>query len=193
MNNKPLIFLPLIAISIIFILISPQDSKKYSELDLTGQDAILKVGEDFIKQVSNETPDQDHVLNGLREITEEEIRKETQIHDPTESEKIFTNGMKLSDDYNRISFEYSTEKLNDAEFFSKLLDFKIKYEKYMTAIDSYIGDDDILILKNSMVKEYEKINKQITLIKNSGIINDEWESQTEFDKYKKYLPSMFGS
>jgi competence protein ComGC len=193
MNNKSLIFLPLIAIPIIFILISPQDSKKYSELDLTGQDAILKVGEDFIKQASIETLDQDHILNGLREITEEEIRKETQIHDPTESEKIFTNGMKLSDDYNRISFEYSAEKLNVAEFFSKLLDFKIKYEKYVTAIDSYIGDEDILVLKNSMVKEYKKINEQITLIKNSGTINDEWESQTEFDKYKKYLPSMFDS
>lgn len=193
MNNKSLIFLPLIAIPIIFILISPQDSEKYSELDLTGQDAILKVGENFIKQASIETSDQDHILNGLREITEEEIRKETQIHDPTESEKIFTNGMKLSDDYNRISFEYSTEKLNVTEFFSKLLDFKIKYEKYMTAIDSYIGDEDILILKNSMVKEYEKINEQITLIKNSGTIDDEWESQTEFDKYKKYLPSMFDS
>jgi hypothetical protein len=174
-------------------LISPQDSKKYSELDLTGQDAILKVGEDFIKQASIETLDQDHILNGLREITEEEIRKETQIHDPTESEKIFTNGMKLSDDYNRISFEYSAEKLNVAEFFSKLLDFKIKYEKYVTAIDSYIGDEDILVLKNSMVKEYKKINEQIALIKNSGTINDEWESQTEFDKYKKYLPSMFDS
>jgi competence protein ComGC len=193
MNNKSLIFLPLIAIPIIFILISPQDSKKYSELDLTGQDAILKVGEDFIKQASIETLDQDHILNGLREITEEEIRKETQIHDPTESEKIFTNGMKLSDDYNRISFEYSAEKLNVAEFFSKLLDFKIKYEKYVTAIDSYIGDEDILVLKNSMVKEYKKINEQIALIKNSGTINDEWESQTEFDKYKKYLPSMFDS
>jgi competence protein ComGC len=193
MNNKSLFFLPLIAIPIIFILISPQDSKKYSELDLTGQDAILKVGEDFIKQASIETLDQDHILNGLREITEEEIRKETQIHDPTESEKIFTNGMKLSDDYNRISFEYSAEKLNVAEFFSKLLDFKIKYEKYVTAIDSYIGDEDILVLKNSMVKEYKKINEQITLIKNSGTINDEWESQTEFDKYKKYLPSMFDS
>ncbi|BDQ30625.1 MAG: hypothetical protein K5798_10710 [Nitrosopumilus sp.] len=191
--NKSLILLPLIAIPIIFILISPQDSKKYSELDLTGQDAILKVGEDFIKQASVEPLDQDHILNELREITEEEIRKETQIHDPTESEKIFTNGMKLSDDYNRISFEYSTEKLNVTEFFSKLLDFKIKYEKYMTAIDSYIGDEDILILKNSMVKEYEKINEQITLIKNSGTIDDEWESKTEFDKYKQYLPSMFDS
>ncbi|MCV0409507.1 hypothetical protein [Nitrosopumilus sp.] len=191
--NKSLILLPLIAIPIIFILFSPQDSKKYSELDLTGQDAILKVGEDFIKQASVETLDQDHILNELREITEEEIRKETQIHDPTESEKIFTNGMKLSDDYNRISFEYSTEKLTVAEFFSKLLDFKIKYEKYMTAIDSYIGDEDILVLKNSMVKEYKKINEQITLIKNSGTIDDEWESQTEFDKYKQYLPSMFDS
>lgn len=191
--NKSLFLLPLIAIPIVLIMTSSQESERYSDLDLTGQDAILKVGEDFIKQATNETPNQDRVLNELREITDEEIHKETQIRDPTESEMIFTNGMKLSDDYNRISFEYSTEKLNDTEFFSKLLDFKIKYEKYMTAIDSYIGNEDILVLKNSMVKEYEKINEQITLIKDSGTINDDWESQTEFDKYKKYLPSMFDS
>jgi hypothetical protein len=168
-----------------------QEGEKYSELELAGQSAILKVGEDFIEQASKEKPKQDHTLNELREITEEEIRKETKIPDLKESEKIFANGMKLSDDYNRVSFDFSTEKIGVREYYSKLLNFQIKYQKYMTAIDSYIGDDDILDLKHSLVLEYEKITKDIISLKNSGTINEEWQSQSEYDKYKDYLPSMF--
>ena len=189
--NKSLFLLPLIAIPLILVMVGNQENEKYSELELKGQSAILKVGEDFIREASVQNSTQEHVLNKLREITEEEIRKETQIPDLKKSEKIFANGMKLSDDYNHVSFDYSTEKISDGEYLSKLLDFQIKYQKYMTAIDSYIGKEDILDLKHSMVLEYGKITQQITLLKNSGTIDDEWQSESEYDKYKQYLPSMF--
>ncbi len=188
--KKLLFLLPLIAIPVLLILTN-QEGEKYSELELTGQSAILKVGEDFIEQASKEKHVEDHTLNELREITEEEIRKATKIPDLKESEKIFANGMKLSDDYNKISFDYSTEKIDDDEYYSKLLNFQIKYQKYMTAIDSYIGDEDILDLKHSLALEYEQITLDIISLKNSGIITDEWQSQSEYDKYRDYLPSMF--
>lgn len=61
----------------------------------------------------------------------------------------------------------------------------------MTAIDSYIGDDDILSLKHSLILEYEKINQDIILLKNSGTLDEEWQSESKYDKYKEFLPSMF--
>lgn len=188
--NKLLFLLPFMAIPILLVMTN-QEGEKYSELELTGQSAILKVGEDFIEKASKEKPREDHTLNELREITEEEIRKETQIPDLKESEKIFSNGMKLSDNYNQVSFDYSTEKISDDEYFSELLNFQIKYQKYMTAIDSYIGDDDILSLKHSLILEYEKINQDIILLKNSGTLDEEWQSESKYDKYKEFLPSMF--
>lgn len=188
--NKILFLLPLIAIPILLVM-TMEEGEKYSELELTGQSAILKVGEDFIEKASKEKLQEDHPLNELREITEEEIRKETQIPDLKESEKIFSNGMKLSDNYNQVSFDYSTEKINDDEYYSELLNFQIKYQKYMTAIDSYIGDEDILSLKHSLMLEYKKINQNIILLKNSGTLNEEWQSESKYDKYKKFLPSMF--
>lgn len=188
--NKLLFLLPFMAIPILLVMTN-QEGEKYSELELTGQSAILKVGEDFIEKASKEKPREDHTLNELREITEEEIRKETQIPDLKESEKIFSNGMKLSDNYNQVSFDYSTEKISDDEYFSELLNFQIKYQKYMTAIDSYIGDEDILSLKHSLILEYEKINQDIILLKNSGTLDEEWQSESKYDKYKEFLPSMF--
>ena len=188
--NKLLFLLPLIGIPLLLVM-SNQEGEKYSELELTGQSAILKVGQDFIDQASKEKSPEEHTLNELREITEEEIRMATKIPDLKESEKIFSNGMKLSDDYNQVSFDYSTEKISDDEYYSKLLNFQIKYQKYMTAIDSYIGDKDILDLKHSLVLEYEKITQDIISFKNSGTINEDWQSQSEYDKYKDFLPSMF--
>ena len=188
--NKLLFLLPLIAIPFLLVMTN-QEGEKYSELELTGQSAILKVGEVFIDQASKEKSHEERTLNELREITEEEIRKATIIPDLKESEKIFDNGMKLSDDYNQVSFNYSTEKISDDEYYSKLLNFQIKYQKYMTAIDSYIGDEDILNLKHSLVLEYEKITQDIISFKNSGTVNEEWQSQSEYDKYKDFLPSMF--
>ena len=175
------------------MIVSYQESEKYSESDFTGQEAILKIGEEFIQKASVQTSSNDvHILNSLREITEEEL-KESQVPDLSENEKIFNNGLRLSDDYNRVSFDYSNEKISDMEYLIKLFDFQIKYQKYMTAVDSYIGDKDILDLKNSMLMEYKKINEQIILLKNSGTVNDDWKSQSDFDKYKKFLPSMFES
>ena len=193
--NKSLILLPIIAIPIIFIMFNSDEKEIYSETDFVGQSAILKVGEDFIKQASKENinSDDSHVLNELREITEAELLEEFKVPDHTESEKIFNNGIKLSDDYNQISFNYSTEKLSDMEYLSELLDFQIKYQKYMTAIDSYIGDEDIVIHKNSLTLELEKINHDIQILKNSIDLEHDLESKSEYDKYIKFLPSMFES
>ncbi|MFQ5497066.1 MAG: hypothetical protein ACE5DU_04175 [Nitrosopumilus sp.] len=193
--NKSLILLPIIVIPILFIMFNTEEKEIYSETDFVGQSAILKVGEDFINQATKEgsISDGTHVLNELREITETELLEEFKVPDHTKSEKIFNNGLKLSDNYNQISFEYSTEKLTDLEYLSKLLDFQIKYQKYMTAIDSYVGDEDILIHKNSMKLELEKINQDIQILKNSIDFEYDLESKSEYDKYAKFLPSMFES
>ena len=130
-------------------------------------------------------------MNELREITEKEIRLETQLPDLKKSEEIFDNGIRLSSEYNQISLDYSAGKIGNKEIFSKLFDFRIKYEKYMTSIDSYIGDEDILIQKNAMTQELKEINQLIILLKTSESFEDGWEIASEYDKYKKFLPTMF--
>ncbi len=188
---KWLLILSLIGIPIVFLSISDFQEKEVKTGPELGKASILEVGQEFIKQTSLGNPTEEKILNELREITEEEVLLETQLPDLKASEEIMNNGISLSANYNQISYDYSVGKFNDKEYFSKLFDFRIKYEKYMTAIDSYIGDGDILILRNSMIQELEEINQQITLLKNSESFEEGWEPASEYDKYKKFLPSMF--
>lgn len=188
---KWLIILPLIAIPIIFLIMSGFDEKEIKTGPELGTASIIAVGQEFIRQTSLGEPTEEMSLNELREITEKEIRLETQLPDLKKSEEIFDNGIRLSSDYYQVSLEYSVEKIGENEYFSKLFDFRIKYEKYMTSIDSYIGDEDILIQKNSMTQELKEINNQINIIKNSKNFDEGWEQLSQYDKYKKYLPTMF--
>ncbi len=173
--NKLLLILPLIGIPIIFLSMGDFQEKEF----------------EGAPKIEFENPTEEKILNELREITEEEVLLETQLPDLELSEKIMENGIRLSSDYNQVSYDYSAGKFFDKQYFSKLFDFRIKYEKYMTAIDVYIGDEDILSLRNSMIQELEEINQQINLLKNSESIEEGWELTSNYDRYKKLLPSMF--
>jgi len=187
---KWLLILPLIVIPIVFLSMNDFQEKEIKTGPELGKASIIEVGQEFIKQASLENPTEENILGMFREITAEEVLKETKLPDLKEGEKILNNGIRLSSNYNQISYDYSIGKFDDKEYFSKLFDFRIKYEKYMTAIDSYIGNEDILTLKNSMIQELKEINQQIALLKNKSI-EEGWEPISEYDKYKKFLPSMF--
>ena len=187
---KWLLILPLIGIPIVFLSMNDFQEKEMKTGPELGKASIIEVGQEFIKQASLENPTEENILGMFREITAEEILKETKLPDLKESEKILNNGIRLTTNYNQISYDYSVGKFDDKEYFSKLFDFRIKYEKYMTAIDSYIGNEDILTLKNSMIQELKEINQQIALLKNKSV-GEGWEPISEYDKYKKFLPSMF--
>lgn len=167
-----------------------QSNTHTGDVDMS-KSSILNVGREFVNQVSPEETTRENTLGVLLEITDKDILKEKEIPDLSASENIQNNGVRLSASYNQASYDYSTGKTPVDEYFLKLLDFKIKYEKYMTAIDSYIGNDDIIIQKNSMKQELEEINQQINTLKRSENFEDGWETKSEFDKYKKLLPSMF--
>jgi len=179
------------AIPIIFLSMTSFEEKVSKIGPELGTASIIEIGEEFIRQTSSGNPTEERILNELRKITEEEVRLETQLPDLKSSEEILNNGIRLSAKYNQISYDYSAGKVGDEEYFSKLFDFRIKYEKYMTAIDSYIGKENILIQKNSMIQELKEINQQITLLKNSESFEVEWELESQYDKYKKFLPTMF--
>jgi len=189
--NKWLIILPIIAIPIIFLSMTSFEEKVTKTGPELGTASIIEIGEEFIRQTSSGNPTEERILNELRKITEEEVHLETQLPDLKSSEEILNNGIRLSAKYNQISYDYSAGKVGDEEYFSKLFDFRIKYEKYMTAIDSYIGKENILIQKNSMMQELKEINQQITLLKNSEGFEEGWELESQYDKYKKFLPTMF--
>lgn len=188
---KWIIIISLIGISVIFLSTNSFQEKDISSGVELGKSSIIEVAEEFARQTAFEKELYEENLNELLEISEESILKELQLPELEKNEKILNNGIKLSANYNQVSLDYSSKKLNDQEYFSKLFDFRIKYEIYMTAIDSYIGDGDILILKNSMVQELEEINQQISFLKGSENIDENVKHSSEFDKYKKFLPSMF--
>ena len=187
---KWLLILPLIVIPIVFLSMNDFQEKEIKTGPELGKASIIEVGQEFIKQASLENPTEEYILGMFREITAEEVLKETKLPDLKASEEILNNGIRLSSNYNQISYDYSAGKFVDKEYFSKLFDLRIKYEKYMTAVDSYIGVEDILTQKNSMIQELKEINQQITLLKNKSI-EDGMESLSQYDKYKKFLPSMF--
>jgi len=155
------------------------------------ESSVLDVGREFVKQASREEIAKENTLGIFMEITNKDMLKEKEILDISVSEKIQNNGIRLSSSYNQASFDYSNGKLSPEEYFFQLLNFKIKYEKYMTALDSYVGEDDIIIQKNSMMQEFKEINQQINTLKSSENFKDGWETKPEFDSYKKLLPSMF--
>lgn len=188
---KWLIVLSLIVIPIVFWSMDSFQKNEFKSEPELGKSSIMEVAEEFVKQNSFENESEQKTLNANREITEEEILKELELPDLDVNEKILNNGMQLSADYSQISYDYSAEKLSDQLYLSKLLDFRIKYEKYLTSIDAYIGNKDILLLQNSIIEELKEINQQITILKKYEEIGDEWESVSEYDKYKKFLPSMF--
>ena len=184
---KWIILILLVAISTIVFGLSYENTTKHAKPEKI---SAIEMGQEFLNKTAINNSVEKRILGELREITEQEILKEAEIPDMEENEQILYNGIKLSADYNQVSYEYSSEKISDVEYLAKLFDYKIKYEKYMTAVDSYIGEKDILIQRNSMIQELEEIKKQITLLRNSQNMT-EWEIKTEYEKYKKYLPSMF--
>jgi len=162
---------------------------------ISGQDedksSVLDIGQDFIKQVSHDEPSKENTLGMFEDISDANILKEKEIPDLNASEKIQNSGVRLSTNYNQLSYDYSNGKIPPSQYLAALMDFKIKYEKYMTALDSYIGSEDITIQRNSMIQELRDIEQQINTLKNSKTFEDGWESKSEYDKYKKLLPSMF--
>ena len=187
---KWLFLIPVVGIPLIFLNInglSNDELNHNSEIDTS----ILQIGEDFIKKMSLENSTDERVLGTLRDITEAEILEEAKLPDLEIGEKIVNNGLRLSTNYNQIHYDYSMSKLTDTEYFLQLLDFRIKYEKYMTAIDSYVGSDNILPQKNSMMKELQEITHQIQIFESSKTFDSDWEQTSQYDKYKKFLPSMF--
>lgn len=188
---KWLIVFALIGTPIIFLSVINFEENEVGTKAELGKVSIIKVGEEFVKNTSSGKPAEEYILGMFREITKEEIRKETELPDLKASETILNNGIRLSTNYNQISYDYSAEKITDKEYFSKLLDMRIKYEIYMTSVDAYIGEEDIMSLRNSIIQELKEINQQIIILKNYDDIEEGWELVPEYDKYKKFLPSMF--
>lgn len=180
---------------LILNLVDFQENRLYTVAEF-GKVPIVEVGMDFVRKASNEKENQtvdENILGTFRELTEEEILKATKIPNLTKSEEILNNGNRLSTSYHHANYEYSSGKIVDVDYLGKLFDFRIKYEKHFDTIDAYIGHDDVLTQKHIMEKELDDIDKQITLIRKSGKIEEGWESISEIDKFKKFLPSMFDS
>lgn len=188
---KWIILVALIGIPLFVLYMYDFQSNTHTTDTDMSKSSIVDIGYEFVKQASHDETTKENSLGNIMDITDRDIEKEKEIPDLSASEKIQNNGVRLSTSYNQASYDYLAGKILAEEYFLKLLDYKIKYEKYMTAIDSYIGKEDITIQKNSMVQELNEINQQINTLKSSKNSEDGWEAKSEYEKYRKLLPSMF--
>jgi len=172
---------------IVFGIFSFQEKEDQSG-PVLGEASIMEVMLAFIESASN---NENKNIDALREITEEEeIFYALKLPNLERNEKIIEFGVKISTQYNQESLDYSSGRITDNEYYTKLYNLRDYYQAYMIFADSYIVEGDGLIQKKSMIEELIEIEKQINLLKFSENIYDD-EQASEFDKYKKLLPSMF--
>jgi hypothetical protein len=188
---KWVFLLALIGIPLVFFSIYNIPGNGIKSVPTVEKSSILDMGQDFINKVTHEKSTEGHTLGMFEDITDEDVLKEKETPDLLASEKIQNNGIRLSTSYNQVSLDYSGGKLTPDEYLTKLLDFKIKYEKYMTAMDSYVGSEDITIQRNSMIQELKDINQEISVLKSTKNTEDGWQTKSEYDQFRKFLPSMF--
>lgn len=173
---------------IVFSIFSFQEKEDLSG-PVLGEASIMEVILAFIESASN---DENKNIDALREITieEQEIFYALKLPKLERNEKIIEFGVKISTQYNQESLDYSSGRITDNEYYTKLYNLRDYYQAYMIFADSYIVEVDDLIQKNSMIKELIEIEKQINLLKFSENIYDD-EQVLGLDRYKKLLPPMF--
>jgi len=185
---KKITLVVIVGIGIIVFGIFSLQEKEDKSGPVLGEASIMEVMSAFLVSSTN---DEVVILNPLKEITEEEgILYALKLTNLERNEKMIEFGIKISTQYNQGSLDYSSGKITDNEYYTKLYNLRDYYQAYMTFTDSYIGEGDVLIQKKSMIQELIEIEEQINLLKFSeNIYGDEQASR--FDKYKKLLPSMF--
>lgn len=183
------ILLVLVGIPIVYLSLNDFEEKPSKSGPELGKSSIMEVGQEFIDNASVENSSEPR-LDTFLELTEEEIIRIFRLPDLERGEEIMNLGIRLSTQYNQGSFDYSSGRITDADYYKILFNLRENYEAYLTFSDSYVGKGDILNQKKSMIQELEKIDEQLTLLKNS----EKFEIPkylSENDKYKKFLPAMF--
>jgi len=186
---KKITLVVIVGIGVIVFSVFSFQEKEDNRGPVLGEASIMEVMLAFIETSSN---DENKNMDALKEITEEEqeIIYALKLTNIERNEKMIEFGVKISTQYNQESLDYSSGRITDNEYYTKLYNLRDYYQAYMTFTDSYIGEGDVLIQKKSMIQELIEIEKQINLLKFSeNIYGDEQVSR--FDKYKKLLPSMF--
>jgi len=179
----------IVGIGIIVFGIFSFQEKEDTRGPVLGEASIMEVMLAFIESASN---NENKNIDALREITteEQEIFYALKLPNLERNEKIIEFGVKISTQYNQESLDYSSGRITDNEYYTKLYNLRDYYQAYMTFADSYIGEGEGLIQKKSMIEELIEIEEQINILKFSENIYDS-EQVLGFEKYKKLLPSMF--
>jgi len=186
---KNITLLVIIGIGVIVFSVFSFQEKENQSGPVLGEASIMEVMMAFIVTVSNEENEKNVKLKGIT-MEEQEILNALKLPNLERNEKMINFGVRISTQYNQASLDYSSGNIRDNEYYTNLYNLRDYYLAYMTFTDSYVGEGDVLIQKKSMIKELIKIEEELTLLEFSENIHDE-EHTSEFDKYDKFLPSMF--
>lgn len=77
---------------------------------------------------------------------------------------LIDKGIDMSSAYNRVSYEYSANKILTKDYLDELKKLKIQYESYLEEISNKNWHYDITNHKNSLTTEYFKIKQEIQKI-----------------------------
>ena len=181
--------LVIVSIGVIVFSVFSIQEKEDKRGPVLGEASIMEVMLSFIESASIEENENTITLRNIT-VEEQEILDALKLPNLERNEKIIEFGVRISTQYNQASLDYSSGNIGDNEYYTKLYNLRDYYQAYMTFTDSHIGEGDVLIQKKSMIQELIKIEEQINFLKFSENIYDDKQS-SGFDKYEKFLPSMF--
>lgn len=186
---KKITLLVIVGIGLIVFSVFSFQEKEDKRGPVLGEVSIMEVMLAFIETASFKEKENKMLLRDIT-VEEQEILEVLKLPNLERNEKMIEFGVRISTQYNQASLDYSSENIRDNEYYTKLYNLRDYYQAYMTFTDSYIGEGDVLIQKKSMMQELIKIEEQINILKFSENIYDD-EQTSEFDKYQRFLPSMF--
>jgi len=152
-------------IIIVFVYTHNSDTHEESESSLDDE-RILELEEEQKRYEKQLQADLEQVRQTKLELTYDKKINSTVLLDGDYSDEyaLIDEGIDMSSTYNRVSYEYSANKILTKDYLDELKKLKIQYEVYLEDISNKKWHYDIINHKNSLTAEYFKIKQEIQKI-----------------------------
>jgi hypothetical protein len=160
MNGTAVFLIALIACTVILVILSSQNESQ-TEPKLT--EKIIKEKEEQEKYNAQRLVELSQIRHTNLSLTvDRDINSKDVLYgDNSDESALIDKGIQISDQYNKYSYDYSSEKISSKEYLTILKQLKTKYSTYLMEISNYSWTMDISEHKQFLAKEYQKIVQEI--------------------------------
>jgi hypothetical protein len=160
MNGTAVFLIALIVCTVILVVLSSQN-ELHTESNI--DEKIIKEKEEQEKYNAQRLVELSQVRHTNLSLTvDKDISSKDVLHgDYSDESALIDKGIQISDQYNKYSYDYSSEKISSKEYLAILKQLKIKYSTYLMEISNYSWTSDISEHKEFLAKEYQKIVQEI--------------------------------